>query len=253
LNRHHETGFAAGESGRLHSIETFGTLDGPGIRVVLFFQGCPLRCVYCHNRDTWDSRGGRIWQVEPLKDFVLRYKPYMEKTGGGVTATGGEPLLQHKFITRLFEALKKEGVHTALDTSGYGDVDKLQPLFRVTDLVLLDIKAVDPLLHKKLTGRDNAPILAFAQALSQQDIPVWIRHVLVPGLTDAKEDLLALRRLVESLGNVERVELLPYHTMGAYKWNQMGCDYPLQGVPEPTAEQMARAYEILGTSPPSNQ
>lgn len=237
---------AAVSSGRLHSIETFGTVDGPGIRVVLFLQGCPLRCAYCHNRDTWDARGGRLWQVDQLHDFVMRYKPYMDSSGGGVTVTGGEPLLQHGFVTELFKSLKAEGIHTALDTSGYCDVAQVQPLLDVTDLVLLDIKAVEALLHKRLTGVDNARILAFAKSLAQREIPVWVRHVLVPGLTDSEEELTALRGIVESLGNVQRVELLPYHTMGVYKWNQLGCDYPLEGVPEPTQEQMDRAYQILG-------
>lgn len=236
---------------RLHSIETFGTVDGPGIRVVLFFQGCPLRCAYCHNRDTWDVAGGRIWQLDQLKDFVMRYKVYMDRSGGGVTATGGEPLLQHRFITKLFTELKREGIHTALDTSGYIDPQEVQPLLEVTDLVLLDIKAVDPQLHKRLTGRDNTLILRFAKRLTEMNIPVWIRHVLVPGITDSTEDLLAMRKLIESMPNVQRVELLPYHTMGKYKWEQLGCDYPLDEVPEPTAQQMARAYELIGVTPPT--
>ena len=190
-----------------------------------------------------------MWTVDDLRDFVLRYRPYMANSGGGVTATGGEPLMQHRFVTRLFAALQKEGVHTALDTSGYADAEAVRPLLDVTDLVLLDIKAVDPHLHQKLTGRDNARILAFADSLAKLRIPVWIRHVLVPGLTDGEEELKALRGVLESLGNVERVELLPYHTMGKYKWAQLGCEYPLEGVPEPTAEQMARAYRILGIQP----
>lgn len=235
---------------RLHSIETLGTVDGPGIRTVLFFQGCPLRCAYCHNRDTWDATGGQVWELEPLTEFVLRYKTYMERSGGGVTATGGEPLLQHRFITKLFEALKKEGIHTALDTSGYYDANEVQPLLEVTDLVLLDLKASDPQLHKQLTGRDNTLILRFAKKLAQMNIPVWIRHVLLPGLTDSESELLALRRTIGELGNVQKVELLPYHTMGKYKWEQLGCTYPLEDVPEPTPQQMARAYELLGVSPP---
>ena len=238
--------------GRLHSIETFGTVDGPGIRVVLFFQGCPLRCVYCHNRDTWDANGGRAWAVEELRDFVLRYRPYMESSGGGVTATGGEPLMQHRFITRLFTELKRAGVHTALDTSGYADAETVRPLLEATDLILLDIMPVDPALHQQLTGRDNARILTFAERLAQMRIPVWVRHVLVPGLTDGERELQALRRLLESMGNIQRVELLPYHTMGKYKWAQLGCEYPLEGVPEPTAEQMERAYQILGIQPTGN-
>lgn len=240
-------------TGRLHSIETFGTVDGPGIRVVLFFQGCPLRCAYCHNRDTWEPTGGTPWSLPDLKEFVLRYKPYMDSSGGGVTATGGEPLLQHRFLTQLFRELKAEGVHTALDTSGYHDVDQVLPLLEVTDLVLLDLKAVDPQLHRQLTGRDNGPILRFAEKLAQLGIPIWARHVIVPGLTDSPEELQSLRQVVDRLGTVQRVELLPYHTMGSYKWEELGYTYPLDGVPEPTKEEMAKAYEILGMAPPNKR
>ena len=152
---------------RLHSIETFGTVDGPGIRVVLFFQGCPMRCQYCHNRDTWDTAGGREWTLEDLKQFVLRFKPYMDTSGGGVTATGGDPVLQHRFITRLFTQLKEEGVHTALDTSGFCRYEDVKPLIDVTDLVILDIKAVEPGLHKRLAGQNNAMILRFVDKLRE--------------------------------------------------------------------------------------
>lgn len=239
--------------GRLHSIETFGTVDGPGIRVVLFFQGCPLRCAYCHNRDTWAATGGTPWTLPDLTEFVLRYKPYMDSSGGGVTATGGEPLMQHQFLTQLFRQLKAQGIHTALDTSGYHDVDQVLPLLEVTDLVLLDIKAVDPQLHRQLTGRDNGPILRFAEKLAQLGIPIWVRHVVVPGLTDSPSELQALRHIVDGLGNVRRVELLPYHTMGSYKWEELGYAYPLDGVPEPTEEDMTRAYGHLGMAPPTHR
>lgn len=231
--------------GRLHSIETFGTVDGPGIRVVLFFQGCPMRCQYCHNRDTWETSGGKLWALPELKDFVLRFRPYMETSGGGVTATGGDPLLQHRFVTRLFSELKQEGIHTALDTSGFCEPEEVKPLLGVTDLVILDIKAVEPSLHLRLTGQDNARIFRFADTLKAMNKPVWLRHVLVPGLTDSEEELLALRRIALSMPSVERVELLPYHTMGRFKWEQLGLKYPLDGVPEPTREEMTRAYRIL--------
>ena len=232
-------------TGRLHSIETFGTVDGPGIRVVLFFQGCPMRCQYCHNRDTWDSAGGRVWTVDELKEFVLRFKPYMTNSGGGVTATGGDPVLQHRFITRLFGELKQEGVHTALDTSGFCRYEVVKPLIDLTDLVILDIKAVDPKLHRRLTGQDNALILRFTDKLREINKPVWLRHVLIPGLTDSEEELLAFRRIALSMPNAQRVELLPYHTLGKFKWAEMGLEYPLEGVPEPTKEDMARAHSIL--------
>ena len=232
-------------TGRLHSIETFGTVDGPGIRVVLFFQGCPMRCQYCHNRDTWDTAGGREWTLEDLKQFVLRFKPYMDTSGGGVTATGGDPVLQHRFITRLFTQLKEEGVHTALDTSGFCRYEDVKPLIDVTDLVILDIKAVEPGLHKRLAGQNNAMILRFADKLRELNKPVWLRHVLVPGLTDSEEELLAFRRIALSMPNAQRLELLPYHTMGRFKWEEMGLTYPLEGVPDASKEDMTRAYKIL--------
>ena len=233
-------------TGRLHSIETMGTVDGPGIRVVLFFQGCPLRCLYCHNRDTWTVSGGQQRTVEELTKFILRYRSYICASGGGVTATGGEPLLQHRFITELFRSLKEHSVHTALDTSGFCELEEVKPLLKVTDLVILDIKAVDLSLHRRLTGVPNERILAFARYLSEQKTPMWIRHVLIPGLTDSEEELLALRSLILTLNSVERVELLPYHTLGVYKWEQMGCDYALAGVPSATPEDMKRAREVLG-------
>lgn len=232
-------------TGRLHSIETMGTVDGPGIRVVLFFQGCPLRCLYCHNRDTWTLSGGQERTVEELTQFILRYHSYIIASGGGVTATGGEPLLQHQFLTELFRSLKQHNIHTALDTSGYCDLEEVKPLLFVTDLVILDIKAVDRSLHQRLTGVPNDNILAFARYLSEQGIPLWIRHVLIPGLTDSEEELLALRELILTLPSVERVELLPYHTLGVYKWEQMGCDYALAGVPAATQEDIQRARNIL--------
>ena len=232
-------------TGRLHSIETFGTVDGPGIRVVLFFQGCPMRCQYCHNRDTWDTAGGREWTLEDLKQFVLRFKPYMDTSGGGVTATGGDPVLQHRFITRLFTQLKEEGVHTALDTSGFCRYEDVKPLIDVTDLVILDIKAVEPGLHMRLAGQNNAMILRFADKLRELNKPVWLRHVLVPGLTDSEDELLAFRRIALSMPGAQRVELLPYHTMGRFKWEEMGLTYPLEGVPDASKEDMTRAYKIL--------
>ena len=241
-NAPHEEGIL---TGRLHSIETMGTVDGPGIRVVLFFQGCPLRCQYCHNRDTWTVIGGQERTVEELTKFILRYRSYICASGGGVTATGGEPLLQHRFITELFRSLKGYDIHTALDTSGFCALEEVKPLLEVTDLVILDVKAMDVSLHRRLTGVPNEKILAFARYLSERHIPTWIRHVLIPGLTDSEEELLALRSLILTLQNVERVELLPYHTLGVYKWEQMGCDYALAGVPAATPEDIKRARNVL--------
>ncbi len=232
-------------TGRLHSIETMGTVDGPGIRVVLFFQGCPLRCLYCHNRDTWTVSGGQERTVEELTRFILRYRSYICASGGGVTATGGEPLLQHRFLAELFRSLKQYNIHTALDTSGYCELEEVKPLLAVTDLVILDIKAMDLSQHKRLTGVPNEKILAFARHLSEQGIPMWIRHVLIPGLTDSTDELLALRDLILQLHSVERVELLPYHTLGVYKWEQMGCDYALAGIPPATQEDIRKARKVL--------
>ena len=169
----------------------------------------------------------------------------MDTSGGGVTATGGDPVLQHRFITKLFTQLKEEGVHTALDTSGFCRYEDVKPLIDVTDLVILDIKAVEPGLHMRLAGQNNAMILRFADKLRELNKPVWLRHVLVPGLTDSEEELLAFRRIALSMPNAQRVELLPYHTMGRFKWEEMGLTYPLEGVPDASKEDMTRAYKIL--------
>ncbi len=232
--------------GRLHSIETFGTLDGPGIRIVLFFQGCPLQCAYCHNRDTWTFQGGQEWDVDELVAFILKYQSYIRVSGGGVTASGGDPLLQHRFVTQLFKRLKAEGIHTALDTAGYCRAQDLDELIEVTDLVLLDLKAMRPQLHKMLTNRDNKLILDFAHYLAQKQVPTWIRRVIIPGVNDGEEELLALKGFVERLSNVEKFELLPYHILGKYKWDELNIPYPLEGVPQASAQDVARAAKIIG-------
>ena len=236
-------------TGRLHSIETMGTVDGPGIRIVLFMQGCPLRCLYCHNRDTWTVTGGQERTVEELTQFVLRYRTYICASGGGVTATGGEPLLQHQFLAELFRSLKQYGIHTALDTSGFCTIEAVKPLLDVTDLVILDLKAMDAGLHQRLAGVPNDKILAFAEHLSERGIPMWIRHVLIPKLTDSEEELFRMREFLLTLKSVERVELLPYHTLGVYKWEQMGCDYALADVPPATQEDVLRAKKLLTLDP----
>ena len=246
--------------GYVHSIETFGLVDGPGVRYVLFVQGCKMRCRYCHNPETWkictdeDEKMdvGLGWQTaKEAFDRAYRYQNYW-KNNGGITVSGGEPLLQIDFVTELFRYAKEKGVHTTLDTSGsvYGEepatVEKFEKLMEVTDLVMLDIKEMDEEKHKKLTGRSNKNILAMADKMNEMGKEMWIRHVLVPGLTDGKEDLKALRKKLDEWTNVSRVEILPYHTLGLFKWENLGIPYSLEGVPGPTEEQVKDAEEILG-------
>lgn len=237
-------------TGRIHSFESFGTVDGPGIRFVVFLQGCPLRCKYCHNPDTWEI-GGKEYMTEDVAQRALRYKSYFGN-GGGVTVTGGEPLLQIDFVTELFTLLKKQGVHTCADTSGITfnprseeSVRKHEKLLAVTDLFLLDIKHIDEEACVALTGKSNANTLAFARFLSDRKKPTWIRQVLVPGITDSDDSLRRTRAFIDGLSSVERVEVLPYHTMGRVKYEKLGIAYPLEGVPTPTKERVQNAKRIL--------
>lgn len=243
--------------GNVHSIETFGTVDGPGIRYVVFTQGCMLRCQYCHNPDTWDIGKGKVMTVDELMQDLESYLPFIQASGGGITVSGGEPLLQIDFVTALFKACKKSGIHTTLDTSAgcYNTEEsfqrKLNELLEYTDLVLLDLKHFDDEEHKKLTGRSNVQILQFARLLSDKKVPVWIRHVLVPGITDSVEHLEQLSAFIHTLHNVEKVEVLPYHKLGVYKWSTLGYQYPLEGVEPPTAESVQQAVQILHKVPAS--
>ncbi len=237
-------------TGRIHSFESFGTVDGPGIRYVVFLQGCPLRCQYCHNPDTWGA-GGKEYSPEQVVSQALRYKNYFGEMGG-VTVTGGEPLLQIDFVIELFQALKVKGVHTCVDTSGIvfreedeKCVEKHKKLLEVADLFLLDIKHIDEEKCKALTGQSNKNTLAFAKFLSDNQKPIWIRQVLVPELTDGEEDLKKTRAFIDGLQSVERVEVLPYHTMGAVKYEKLGVPYPLEGVQAPSKEKVAFAKRIL--------
>lgn len=238
--------------GYVHSLETFGLVDGPGVRFVVFLQGCSLRCQFCHNPETWHS-GGEEWTAEKLWQRAYRYKQYW-KSNGGVTVSGGEPLLQLDFLTEFFRLAKKAGVHTALDTAGQPFttnsewLEKFKTLMEYTDLVLLDIKQMDEEGHKALTGRTNRNILEMAKWLSDNGKKMWIRHVLVPNLTDDEEDLEKMHQFISTLKTVERVEVLPYHTLGLAKWVKLGIDYPLDGVKVPTEEQVKRAEEILHTA-----
>jgi len=221
--------------GYIHSKESFGTVDGPGLRYVLFMQGCPMRCLYCHNPDTWEVGGGTEISVEEVLSEYEKNKSFYKN--GGITVTGGEPLLQVDFLTELFCAAKKKGIHTCIDTSGitYSETNaeyirKLDALMQYTDLVMLDIKHIDAEMHKKLTGKDNKGILAFAKYLEEKNIPLWVRHVVVPGLTD---DAVYHERLGEFLGglrNIKALDVLPYHTMGVNKYKELGMEYPLDGV-----------------------
>ena len=228
-------------TGYLHSVETAGALDGPGIRRVLFLNGCPLNCVYCHNPDTRKYKGGtktdaftELRAIEKQKEMLLSMK-------GGVTLSGGEPLWQPEFVKAIFEGCKLMGLHTALDTSGFLGKKADDELLSFTDLVLLDIKHFDPDGYKRVTGVDLQPTLDFAERLAEIDKPVWLRFVLVPGYTDDMNAISRMASYARELGNVERVEVLPFHKMGEYKWEAMEMDYELYDIPEPEPEEVAKA------------
>ena len=232
-------------TGRIHSFESCGTVDGPGIRFVVFMQGCPLRCLYCHNRDTWDVNGGREVTVADVMREILKYRSYMRFSGGGVTVTGGEPLLQAEFVRELLRECQRAQIHAAVDTSGYVSIERAQTVLEYADLVLLDLKCMDAETHKRLTGGELAVVLRFARMVSDMGKPLWIRHVLVPNWTDREEFLRQLGEFVASLKTVEAVELLPFHKMGEYKWTALGCEYLLKDVPPPTKIQVKQAVELL--------
>lgn len=232
---------------KVHSIESFGTVDGPGIRFVLFLQGCHLQCKYCHNRDTWDINGGEYKSVDEIVEKINRYKNYIIPSGGGVTVTGGEPLIQASFVLELFKKLKENGIHTCVDTSGmFALTDGIKEVLKYTDLVLLDIKHIDDEKCKELVGVSNKKELEFARYLSDNNIKMWIRQVLVPGYTDDGQDLLKLKNFLSTLKTVEKIQILPYHNMGKYKWEKLGLEYPLEGVREANQEDIDIAKKILG-------
>ncbi len=234
-------------TGKIHSIETFGTVDGPGIRYVIFLQGCHLRCKYCHNRDTWDTTVGTPKKVSELVQDIQKYSNYIKFSKGGVTVTGGEPLLQPKFLIALFTTLKNLGYHTALDTSGmFPLTPDVKQILNLTDLVLLDIKHIDDEKCKDLVGFSNKLELDFANYLSKNGIKMWIRQVIIPGFTDDENTLIHLKEFLQTLKTVEKVELNPYHTLGVYKWEDLGLEYPLKGVRQANNEDIERAKCILG-------
>ena len=222
-------------TGYIHSKESFGTVDGPGIRYVLFMQGCPLRCIYCHNPDTWQVGSGTPITVDEVIEEFNKNKPFYKK--GGITVTGGEPLLQIDFLTELFKRARSENIHTCIDTSGivYNPqnkdlTEKLDELLNYTDLVMLDIKHIDTKRHKDITGAGNENILEFAKHLEKANIPLWVRHIIIEGYTDKPEDLIALGEFIGKLKNLKALDVLPYHTMGVGKYTELGISYPLEGM-----------------------
>lgn len=231
--------------GYIHSIETCGTVDGPGIRFVVFTAGCPLRCLYCANPDCRLMENGRKVSVDELIPEIQKYASYMNASGGGLTVSGGEPLYQPHFVAELFKRCRALGIHTALDTSGYCDLPIAKPVIEQSDLVLLDIKSFDPKIYQQVTGVDLEPTLAIARYLDEIHKPTWIRFVFVPGLTDAPHNVEGLADFVATLKNVERLEVLPFHKMGEYKWQQLGYDYQLQDTEPPTAEQVQAIQAIF--------
>lgn len=233
--------------GRIHSIETFGTVDGPGIRFVLFLKGCPLRCLYCHNPDTWTMEGAFELEANEVVNRVLKYKSYYKN--GGLTISGGEPLIQIDFITEVCRLAKEKGIHTAIDTSGCTfnkeDTSKFDELVKYVDLFLLDIKHIDNEKCVKLTGKGNKNTLDFASYLDEKNKKIWIRQVLLPGYTNNQTDLFKTREFISSLNNVDKIEVLPYHTMGEVKYKNLNIDYPLKGIMPPTKDEVEIANNIL--------
>ena len=236
--------------GYIHSIESFGTVDGPGLRFVVFFQGCPMRCRYCHNPDTWQPNTGTEMTAQEIMEKFRRNKAFY--SSGGITVTGGEPLLQIDFLTELFRRAKAEGVHTCIDTSGitYNPsnaeyMKKLDILMEYTDLIMLDIKHIDEEKHRALTAHSNKNILEFVKYLDGKKIPLWIRHVVVPTVTDDPVYWEKLGRFMATVSNIKALDVLPYHTMGVKKYHELGIEYPLEGVPSRDKELARKAREVI--------
>lgn len=238
-------------TGRIHSLESFGTVDGPGTRFVVFFQGCPMRCLYCHNPDTWNPSAGEEMTADYILEQYDRNKAFYGSKGG-LTTTGGEPLLQIDFLIELYEKAHEKGIHTCLDTSGIVFqpnneelMKKFDRLMKVTDLIMLDIKHIDPELHKKVAAQPNDGILAFAKYTAEKGVDLWIRHVVVPGLTDDDEYLYKLGHFIGGLSNLKALDALPYHTMGKVKYEKLGYDYPLKDTPAMEKDILIKKKEVI--------
>ena len=231
--------------GYVHSIETGGMVDGPGIRYVVFFSGCNLRCKYCHNPDTWKLKAGNLVTVEEVAKDIEKYKSYLSFSGGGVTITGGEPFVQPNFLRELLTACKARGLHTVLDTSGSVDVTVAEGALKVTDLLILDIKSINPAIYKTLTGGDLYQPLEILKLSEAMQIPTWIRYVLVPGYTDNMDDIKKTAKTLKAFSNIQKIEVLPFHKMGEYKWENLGREYELADVEPPSLKVLNDAKAIL--------
>jgi len=231
---------ASGDMGFLHSFTTGSTVDGPGVRIVAWTTGCMFRCLYCHNPDTWTMSNGIPVTIARASEELRKYRHGLKIMSGGLTISGGEPLMQHRFVLKLFKAARAMGIHTALDTNGYWGERLTDDDLEAINLVLLDIKTWDPDRHRRLTGNDVAPTLDFARRLALRRRPVWLRFVLVPGLTDDPEDIAQIARFTAEAGNVERVDVLPFHQMGRFKWRELGMTYELQDLQPPSTELVER-------------
>lgn len=233
------------KAGHVHSIDSCGMVDGPGIRYLIFLSGCALRCKYCHNPDTWDLKSGRIMTVGEIIQDIKKYKSFIKFSDGGVTITGGDPLVQLDFVEAILTHCKAQGLHTAVDTSGYGAEHTVKRVLAHTDLLLLDIKSINPATYKKVTGVDIERTLATLRIAQEMKVSVWIRFVLVPGLTDDVKDMYELAAFLRPYDNVERVEVIPFHKIGEYKWRDIGQEYELWDTPVPTQEALDKARGIL--------
>lgn len=239
--------------GRIHSFETFGTVDGPGIRFVVFMQGCNFRCKFCHNPDTWFKDGGKEYTTNEVFEQIEKYKVYYDKSNGGITISGGEPLLQMDFVIELFKLAKENNIHTALDTAGDIDMldkeslNKLDQLIKYTDLVLLDIKEIDENRHKELTGKSNKNTLMLAEYLNQKDIPVVIRYVYINGINDSVDTLNGLKEIKQRMSNVQEIDVLGYHKMGEYKWKELGIKNEFESIEPPTGDEIKKIKVYLNS------
>lgn len=234
--------------GRIHSLESFGTVDGPGIRFVVFMQGCVLRCKFCHNPDTWDASKGMEYTPNQLMNEIRKYKSYIKFSKGGVTFTGGEPLMQAEFILEVVKMCKEEDIHVTIDTSGFIWNKHVEEVLKYTDLVLLDIKNYDPLVYKTVTGVSLAPTLKLLEYLRDKEMETWVRVIIVPNLTDNLDNVRDLSAYLDDFNNVSKIELLGFHKMGEFKWEELGMEYELYDTPEPTKELMNEAKELLETN-----